>query len=161
MRHRSQTQRRNQVGPWQLVDVVVFSSDCFSLAPAQDADSIPGVCGRALRDWLVERLEDRGFRVCSIRSTPDGHVITLREQPVRLTATCGGVRGEQARWRIVIGMEQASVRPVSWYPNARTEIAAARRLIRSLVETLPDVSAIAWESCMPERDGEFTQPTAE
>jgi hypothetical protein len=62
----------------------VIGSTEFSIQPGEDAETTPGVYGRALADYLVTQIQGRGVDVERVIPEDFGYCIMVRRKSMRV-----------------------------------------------------------------------------
>jgi hypothetical protein len=70
----------------------------FPIQSGEDAETNPGVFGRALADYLVTQIRDRGVDVERVIPEDFGYCIMLKRKPLRLWIACGNRAGSTDEW---------------------------------------------------------------
>lgn len=127
-------------------DDVTFTTTFFAVEPGEDAQTNPGIYGKALAGWLAARLRERG--VPAEDATPEdwGWCVTVKREPLAVRVACANVDGSATEWRVFAFAERG---PLQWLRRAgdpRAEVAALRAQLAAIVPTIPDVGAIEWSA---------------
>jgi hypothetical protein len=70
----------------------------FLIQPGEDAETNPGVFGRALADYLAAQIRSRGVGVEGVIPEDFGYCIMLKRKPLRLWIACGNRTGRTDEW---------------------------------------------------------------
>ena len=70
----------------------------FPIQPGEDAETNPGVFGRALADYLAAQTRCRGVGVDGVIPEDFGYCIMLKRKPLRLWIGCGNRAGHTDEW---------------------------------------------------------------
>src|SRR5262249_30561019 len=74
------------------IDIVVFKSQHFRVEPGEDKETNPGIYGKALAQWILQKLKARGYEVDDDLVAEDfGWLVMLRGYPFMLWVGCASV----------------------------------------------------------------------
>ena len=76
----------------------VIRATGFLIQPGEDAETNPGVYGRALADYLVTQIRGRGVDVEMVIPEDFGYCIMLKRRPMRLWIACANRGGCTDEW---------------------------------------------------------------
>jgi hypothetical protein len=79
-------------------DRVTFSSSHFKIEPGEDAETNPGIYGKALAEWMGAQLRRRGVPVEEIVAEDFGRCVMVKRKPVMLWVGCASVDDNPTRW---------------------------------------------------------------
>ena len=77
-----------------------FDSDAFPVAEGEDAATNPGIYGKAMAEWLVARLAERGVKATAPFAEDWGWMVEVPIPPLRTGLACSSEDGEKAAWRV-------------------------------------------------------------
>jgi hypothetical protein len=70
----------------------------FQIQAGEDVETNPGVFARALADYLVTQIRDRGVDVERVIPEDIGYCIMLERKPIRLWISCSNRVGSTDEW---------------------------------------------------------------
>jgi hypothetical protein len=126
-------------------DHVEFTTTYFVVVPGEDDDTNPGIFGRALAEWVAQRLQVRGVPVDRIVSEDFGRCVFVKRKPIMLFIACASSNGNPARWQMFIGLEQNWFGRLFRRSDAQTEFARLRDHFRAIVAEVPGISDVEWQ----------------
>ncbi|MFO1495166.1 MAG: hypothetical protein U1F26_10965 [Lysobacterales bacterium] len=87
-----------------------LQSELFTPEAGEDAETNPGVYGKALARWIADGLQRRGVAVAGVVAEDWGWCVLLASRPYRLWIGCGNVQEEPSpdRW--------------TWYCSVHSEV---------------------------------------
>jgi hypothetical protein len=77
-----------------------FESTAFAVAEGEDAETNPGIFGKALADWLSSRLKERGVPANEPFAEDWGWCVELANQKHRTGLACASEDNEKTAWRV-------------------------------------------------------------
>ena len=77
-----------------------FDSGAFPVAEGEDAETNPGIFGKALAGWLSKRLNDRGVPANEPYAEDWGWCVELANQKYRTGFACSSEDNQRTAWRI-------------------------------------------------------------
>jgi hypothetical protein len=128
-----------------ISDHVVFSSPYFRIEPGEDAETNPGIFGRALATWIASQLRSRGVPVEEVIPEDYGRAVIIHHKPFRLWVACASLDGETSRWQMFIATEQGLLGKLFGGATFDAELKQFRAHYRALVEAVPDILNVQWQ----------------
>jgi hypothetical protein len=123
------------VGPSHFV-----TTDHFAVEPGEDAQTNPGIYGRAFAHWLAARLRERGEPVEEVIPEDFGWCVMLRRTPYRLWIACGNRDGSTTEWGAYVVAEPSLVGRLFRHVDPEPEIARLTGLLEQIVLSIPGAS---------------------
>ena len=80
--------------------ILEFQSSAFPVVPGEDEATHPGVYGRALAEWLADRLRGAGVRAGKVVPEDFGWLVPIEGERPALFVACANADGTQDRWRV-------------------------------------------------------------
>lgn len=77
-----------------------FESSAFGVTPGEDAETNPGIYGKALAEWLAEQLQIQGQPAGEIIAEDFGWCVGLDFKPYRLYVACSSTEEGPGHWRV-------------------------------------------------------------
>ena len=138
--------REEPIGAVETSDLVTFSSAFFQVEPGEDAQTNPGIFGKALAHWLAEQLRRRGVPVLDVVAEDWGWCVTVKTQPLRLGVACASFDGSTTRWRAFVFAERGPLQWVRRSGDPRAEVAELRSHLAAVIAAVPDATDVEWEA---------------
>ena len=124
---------------------VTFQTDFFKPIAGEDEESNPGRYGKALAQWLEEKLSERGVAIEGVIAEDFGWVVIVSRKPFKLWLGCGNTDGSTTEWSVFPVAEPSTIQRLFKSANPAPEIEKLRGLLVELVPTIPGVSNVTWE----------------
>lgn len=124
---------------------VTFRTPFFQPIAGEDAQTNPGIYGKALAQWLADALPAHGIAVEGVIAEDFGWVVMVSREPCRLWYGCGNVADTPGTWTVFPVAEPSVVQRLFRRVNAEAEIARLKAHLEAVVPAIPQVSEIAWE----------------
>ena len=77
-----------------------FDSTAFPVVEGEDAQTNPGIFGKALAEWLSSRLNERGVKTNPPFAEDWGWCVEIANQMNRTGLACASEDGEVTAWRV-------------------------------------------------------------
>jgi hypothetical protein len=122
---------------------VTFQSSFFKPIPGEDKETSPGRYGRALANWLLQKLKEREFPVEDAIPEDCWWSITLRYPSFKIYLCCGNTRKEGSEW-MVWSIEHVPFFKSFFHFKPVPELKQLDRCLRELLPTIPGISNIRW-----------------
>src|SRR2546427_3929078 len=88
------------LGAMKQTPLLEFESSAFAVIPGEDRETNPGIYGKALAQWLAERLRAAGFAPGPVIAEDFGWCVPVQSKPHSLYVACAS-RGEKSgQWRV-------------------------------------------------------------
>lgn len=124
---------------------VSFTSSQFPVEPNEDADTNPGIYGRALACWLAEQLTARGVATKEVVAEDWGLCVVTQTWPVRVNIAVANVEGSSTRWQMFAFVERGLFQLAKAPTELQRELATMREHLAAIVAAIPDVREVSWE----------------
>ncbi len=124
---------------------VTFQTDYFEPISKEEEETNPGVMGKALANWLVDRLKERGIAIAEIVPEDFGWMIVVSRKPFMLWLGCGNIESSTTEWSIFLAAELSLIQRFFKRVNPAPQIEQLRAHVAELVLSIPRVSNIVWE----------------
>jgi hypothetical protein len=124
---------------------VSFTSSQFPIEPNEDADTNPGIYGRALARWLAEQLATRGIATKEVIAEDWGLCVVTQTRPVRVNIAVANVEGSSTRWQVFAFVERGLFQLAKRPDELQRELATMREHLAAIVAAIPDVQDVSWE----------------
>jgi hypothetical protein len=113
----------------------------FAVEPGEDAQTNPGIYGRAFAHWLADRLRDHGEPVEGVIPEDFGWCVMLRRNPYRLWIACGNRDGSTTEWGAYVVAELSLAGRLFRRVDPGPEIARLTALLEQIVLSIPGASS--------------------
>ncbi|PTU75181.1 hypothetical protein [Pseudomonas mangrovi] len=124
---------------------VTFTTDFFKPIPGEDEQTNPGRFGKALAEWLAERLKERGVSVEGVIPEDFGWVIMVVRKPFMLWLGCGNTDGSTTEWSVFPVAEPSLMQRLFRRIDPTSEVEKLKAHVAELVPLIPGVSNVIWE----------------
>jgi len=124
---------------------VTFQTDFFKPITGEEEETNPGRYGKALAQWLVERLKERGVTVEAVIPEDFGWVVMVHRKPFMLWLGCGNTDGSTTEWSVFPVAETSTLQRLFKRVSPEPEIEKLRAHLSELVPSIPGVSNVTWE----------------
>jgi hypothetical protein len=79
---------------------LLFKSSLFPPEPDEDAETNPGLFGKALALWLGQRLAESGYRALGYVAEDFGRLVQLEHPRFRTYVACSSTDESATEWRV-------------------------------------------------------------
>lgn len=124
---------------------VTFSSEFFKPIPGEDEQTNPGRFGKALAEWLAERLKERGVSVEGVIPEDFGWVVMVARKPFMLWLGCGNMDGSTTEWSVFPVAEPSLMQRLFRRIDPTSEVEKLKAHVAELVPLIPGVFNVIWE----------------
>jgi len=124
---------------------VTFTTDFFKPIPGEDEQTNPGRFGKALAEWLAERLKERGVSVEGVIPEDFGWVVMVARKPFMLWLGCGNTDGSTTEWSVFPVAEPSLMQRLFRRIDPTSEVEKLKAHVAELVPLIPGVSNVIWE----------------
>ncbi len=122
-----------------------FQTDFFQPERGEEEETNPGRYGKALAQWLTEKLKERGVAVEGIVPEDFGWVVMVSRKPLKLWLGCGNTDGSSNEWSVFPVAEPSMIQRLFRRVNPAAEVEKLRAHLAELVPSIPGVSNVAWD----------------
>ena len=124
---------------------VTFQTDFFKPIAGEDEETNPGRYGKALAQWLMAQLKQRGVAVEGVIPEDFGWVVVLSRKPFMLWLGCGNTDGSTTEWSVFPVAETSMLQRLFKRADPAPEIERLKAHLSELVLSIPGVSNVVWE----------------
>jgi hypothetical protein len=133
-----------------------FESNAFSVTPGEDEQTNPGIFGRALAEWVRDRLRERGLPAEAVIAEDFGWCVPVRLEPHAVYVACacdeGGPEGPQPRtetqalaWQLFVFAEGGLLQRLFGKDTRRESLDRVFDAVRQALESSPDIHNLTEE----------------
>lgn len=124
---------------------VTFRTPFFQPIDGEDAQTNPGIYGKALAQWLAGALSACGVAVEGVIAEDFGWVVMVARVPCRLWYGCGNVDGGPGEWTIFPVAEPSVMQRLFRRVDTVAEVGRLTAHLQALVPTIPQIADVVWE----------------
>ncbi len=124
---------------------VTFQTDFFKPLPGEEEETNPGRYGKALAQWLGERLKERGVTVEGVIPEDFGWVVMVSRKPFMLWLGCGNTDGSTTEWNVFPVAELSTIQRLFKREDPGPAIEKLREHLAELLPSIPGVTNVIWE----------------
>jgi hypothetical protein len=121
-----------------VTDHIEFTSSYFLVESGEDAATNPGIYGKALAQWVADKLRARGVCVEGEVVAEDfGRCVIVSRKPYMLWVACANVDGSTTRWQMFIALELGLTGVLLHRADSSAAVESLREHYSALVRELP------------------------
>ena len=124
---------------------VTFTADFFEPIAGEEEETNPGRYGKALAQWLAERLKERGVSVEGVIPEDFGWVVMVSRKPFLLWLGCGNTDGSTTEWSVFPVAEITALQRIFKRTDPAPEIEKLKAHLSVLVPSIPGVTNVVWD----------------
>lgn len=118
-----------------------FESSAFAVAPGEDEETNPGIYGKALAQWLAEKLRRAGFPIGEVIAEDFAWCVPVDSRPHALYVACAsGDRPD--RWRVFAFAEGGVMARLLGRDRSAEALASLFTAVRSCLESEPRIHGL-------------------
>ena len=132
-----------------------FESNAFPVTPGEDEQTNPGIFGRALAEWVRDRLRERGLPAGDIIPEDFGWCVPVALPPHAVYVACaneGGPEGPQPRtetrflgWQLFVFVEGGLMQRLFGKDTRREAMIRVSEAVRQALASSPDIRNLTEE----------------
>jgi hypothetical protein len=122
----------------------------FEVESGEDAETNPGVYGRAFASWIAERLQARGESVEEIIAEDWGRCVVVARKPYLLWIGCGNRAGRTDEWGAFVSAELGLLQRLSGTVDPRSTVDRLHQVLDEIMHEVPHATRI-WSEDAPRR----------
>ena len=123
-----------------------FESAAFADARGEDERTNPGTSGRALAEWLAQKLRAQGFPSTEVIPEDFGWCVSLESKPHKLYVACASAEELPNHWRVFVFAEGALMARVFGKDKSSESVAAAYAAVKQALQGSAQVHGLREES---------------
>jgi hypothetical protein len=119
-----------------------FSSSAFAVDPGEDAETNPGIFGRALANWVADQLRRRGIGAGEVIPEDFGWCIPIESKPHSLYVACASTESGPHHWRIFAFAEGGFMSRLFGKDTSAASVESLFGVLKHLLQSAPDVQGL-------------------
>lgn len=123
-----------------------FDSSAFAVVPGEDAETNPGVYGKALALWLAEQLRTAGLSVGDVIAEDFGWCVPVASEPHSLYVACSSTGERPDHWRVFAFAEGRILSRLLGKDKRGESVATLHATIRRCLESAPIIRNLRGEA---------------
>ena len=124
-----------------------FESDAFPVAPGEDEQTNPGIFGRALAEWVGERLRERGLPAEAVIAEDFGWCVPLRIEPHAVYVACSSAEDAPGvQWQLFVFAEGGLLKRLLGRDTRGEAVQRVFTAVRQALESSPDIRNLTEDS---------------
>jgi hypothetical protein len=131
--------------------LLLFESNAFPIAPGEDEQTNPGIFGRALAEWVGDRLREQGLPAEAVIAEDFGWCVPVRLAPHAVYVACAS--GEESpgagRWQLFVFAEGGLLQRLFGTDTRGEAMQRVFTAVRQALESSPGIRNLTEESAEP------------
>ena len=123
----------------------IFESSAFPPVPGEDDETNPGIYGRALSEWLAERLRSSGYEVKRSVAEDFGRLIEVAQPGCKLYVAISSTDDSATEWRVFAFSEFGFLAKLKGSPGGAEAVAKLMSTLKGILAASGDVKALREE----------------
>ena len=123
-----------------------FESSAFAVIPGEDAETNPGIYGKALAQWLAEQLRATDFSPGEVIAEDFGWCVPVKSEPHSLYVACASTGEKPGEWRVFAFAEGGVMARLLGKDRSAASLAALFTALRGCLESSPIVRGLREEA---------------
>jgi|SRR5437899_2021388 len=134
------------LGAMKQTPLLEFESSAFAVIPGEDRETNPGIYGKALAQWLAERLRAAGFAPGPVIAEDFGWCVPVQSKPHSLYVACAS-RGEKSgQWRVFGFAEGGLMARLLGKDRSAESLAVLFTALRQCLQSAPIIHGLREEA---------------
>jgi hypothetical protein len=127
--------------------MLLFESNAFAAAPGEDEQTNPGIFGRALAEWVGDRLRELGLPAEPVIAEDFGWCVPVRLTPHALYVACASEEEMPGswRWQLFVFAEGGLLQRLLGKDTRREAVDRVFAAVRQALESSPDIRNLTEE----------------
>jgi hypothetical protein len=124
--------------------IITFNSSAFPIAPGEDAETNPGIYGKALAQWLSKQLGARGIQSGDAFAEDFGWCVGVKagDNGVHVVCTNGETNDT---WRVFCFTERGFLEKLRGRPDGAEALEQVFDAVKDCLSTAPEVRDVVEE----------------
>jgi len=123
---------------------VEFRSSKFPPYEGEEAEINPGLWGKRLAEYLVQKLADRGIKTLGIIGEDWGYYIPVENEGFKLAVCCGHQNGDEDEFLCFTDPGTPIVKKFFKKIDATAQLSRLTEALRQILEADPEIKDVAW-----------------
>jgi hypothetical protein len=123
--------------PMKASPTFCVESGAFSVEEGEEAQTNPGVYGKAFAKWLADRFQEAGRSVDSVVPEDWGWCVILQQEPFPLWVGCGNENGSSDKWKAFVVAEGGIFRKVFGNNDIAENVRCVKSELQRILKTAP------------------------
>ncbi|HEX7940306.1 MAG TPA: hypothetical protein VF488_00800 [Gemmatimonadaceae bacterium] len=124
--------------------ILTFNSSAFPIAPGEDAETNPGIFGRALAQWLSKQLVARGMQSGDAFAEDFGWCVGVKQGDKGVHVVC--TNGETTdTWQVFCFTERGFFEKLRGRPDATEALEHVFDAVKDCLSAAPEVRDVVEE----------------
>jgi hypothetical protein len=120
-----------------------FESAAFGIDPGEDDATNPGIFGRALAQWVRDRLRERGLPAEDVIAEDFGWCVPVRLEPHAVYVACASDGGQS--WQLFVFAEGGLLQRLFGQDTRRESMDRVFDAVRQALASSPDIHDLTEE----------------
>jgi hypothetical protein len=123
-----------------------FESSAFAVIPGEDAQTNPGIFGKALAKWLAAQLRASGFSPGEVIAEDFGWCVPIESEPHSLYVACASTGEKPNHWRVFAFAEGGVIARLLGKDRSAQSLDFLFAALRRCLESAPIVRGLREEA---------------
>ena len=123
---------------------VEFRSAKFPPYEGEEEQINPGLWGKRLAEYLVQKLGERGIKADGIIAEDWGYYIPIENQGFRLAVCCGHQYGEDDQFLCFTDPSTPIVKKLFRKIDATAQLSRLTEAMQQILASDPDITEVVW-----------------
>lgn len=135
-----------RLGAMRQSPLLEFESSAFVVEPGEDADTNPGIYGKALARWLTEQLRAQGVPAGDSIAEDFGWCVPIASRPHRLYVACANADDRTDLWRVFAFAEGGLMSRLFGTDKSEDSVASLFAAVKTALQSSPHVTRLREEA---------------
>lgn len=122
-----------------------FESSAFPVTPGEDRETNPGLYGKALAEWIAEKLPSVGFEPRRVIAEDFGWLVQVETKPHSLYVAAAATGERPDHWRVFVFAEGGFVARLLGKDRRKQSVEDVFAAVKHVLEAEPGVRALRVE----------------
>ncbi len=123
---------------------VEFRSSKFPPYEGEEEEINPGLWGRRLAEYLVQKLSEKGIKTEGIAGEDWGYYIPVQNEGFKLAICCGHQNGEVDEFLCFTDPSTPIVKKLFKRIDATAQLVRLTEALQQILSSDPDIRDVAW-----------------
>jgi len=125
---------------------LIFESSAFPLVPGEDEETNPGIFGRALSEWLADKLRGAGYEVKSLVAEDFGRLVEVAQPGCKLYVAVSSTDETAAEWRVFAFSEFGFLAKLKGSPGGQEVVSKLMSALKEILSGSAEIRALREEA---------------